>query len=266
MRAARQRRRHRVPPGAAVHHPGGAGQGRRGHAAHPAAGARLHRAARVPAHDLPAGHATGAAVRNGRPVRPRSPSSRPRRPLCRAAPARRSSGPSPRCSSPLWASAAGSWRRPCSTGTRTPGEPAPRRRPTARATTTSRAAQAPHDRGAPTEFYARSATARAAGGQAERLRRGRRTPPGSPAATWAAPTSATSRAQGGQSASSWTSASVQDGRRRRRRPCSAAADRRTSCARRPCASSVVAQRLLAAPHQAREGIRNNGDAQASTSR
>lgn len=51
-----QRRRHRVAPGTAVHHPGRARKGRRGHAAHPASGTRLHRSARIPAHDVPAGH------------------------------------------------------------------------------------------------------------------------------------------------------------------------------------------------------------------
>lgn len=52
---AGQRRGHRLPAGARLYHPGGAGQGRRRDAPHPAAGAGLHRPARVPAHHLPAG-------------------------------------------------------------------------------------------------------------------------------------------------------------------------------------------------------------------
>ena len=63
-------------------------------AAHPPAGARLHRPAGVPAHDVPAGHAT--AARRQRPRR-RPAGRRPRRPRCRAVPARPSSGRSPPC-------------------------------------------------------------------------------------------------------------------------------------------------------------------------
>ncbi|CAM5338841.1 hypothetical protein STANM309S_01108 [Streptomyces tanashiensis] len=72
----RQRRGHRLAPGAALHHSGRTGQGRGGDAPRQAAGAGVHRAARVPAHDVPAGHLrTSPAASRGHPAgrRPAAP-------------------------------------------------------------------------------------------------------------------------------------------------------------------------------------------------
>lgn len=84
---ADQRWRHGLPAGAAVHHPGGAGQGCRGHAPYPAAGDRLLHASAVPAHGLPAGQLPAAlgTQRTGGPGdagRPHSaaPAAEPYRP------------------------------------------------------------------------------------------------------------------------------------------------------------------------------------------
>ena len=79
---ARQRRRHRLQPGASLRHTGGAGQGRLRDAAHQAPGDPVQRSAALPAHHLPAGPVRAGQLRT---TRPRGRRSRSRQRASRSA-------------------------------------------------------------------------------------------------------------------------------------------------------------------------------------
>ena len=117
----RQRRRHRLPAGAALHHPGGAGQGGRGDAPHPAR--------RSPPSRLRPSTSARPTSRAPTAARPAAPGARatqpvPAPPPPAAEPHRQGAevGRRRRCSSPRWAWAAGSSRTRSSTAATSPDD------------------------------------------------------------------------------------------------------------------------------------------------